>query len=139
VAERLPAGGAWVETQVVLVDGAPAIACMPPGEQLSYPALANALGTDAVLEGSTADLPAPFTSAKGPVPPLGGVMNALTLVDEGLIGASALVFAAFSASDIVEIPYDELARLERPRIAKFALGGELPQSAMTGQRRRRSA
>jgi hypothetical protein len=35
----------------------------------------------------------------------------------------------FSNADIMEVPYEELSRLERPRIASFAVGGELPERA----------
>jgi hypothetical protein len=41
------------------------------------------------------------------------------------------VFLAFSPGDWVEIPYDDFARLERPRIASFAIGGELPAARET--------
>jgi hypothetical protein len=83
------------------------------------------LGAD-VIEGAAADLPPPFCSARELVPPLGGVMGVLTIVDERATIASAIVFLAFSPGDCVELPYDDFARLERPRIASFAIGGELP-------------
>lgn len=110
---------------MVLVGGRAAIACMPRGDKLSLPRLRYELGMD-VLEGTPADLPPPYSRAAGRIPPLGGAMSALTIVDERVSLAAALVFTAFVPTDHVELPYDEFARLERPRIASFAVGGELP-------------
>jgi hypothetical protein len=55
-------------------------------------------------------------------------MGVLTIIDDRVSLAAALVFTAFSPHDAIEIPFDEYARLERPRIASFAGGGELPES-----------
>jgi hypothetical protein len=48
-------------------------------------------------------------------------MQMTTIVDVEMMKANALVFTAFS-------PFD-FARIEHPRIAAFAIGGELPQAA----------
>jgi hypothetical protein len=117
-----------VETYVVLISGKPAIACMARRAQLSLPRLKNELGTE-VFEGSAQDLPAPFTGVDGPIPPLGGALGGIaTLLDESLAIAAALVFPVFSAFDVIEIPYDDFVHLERPRIASFSFGGELPEN-----------
>jgi prolyl-tRNA editing enzyme YbaK/EbsC (Cys-tRNA(Pro) deacylase) len=128
VAHSVPPGGLMVETQVLLVGGQPAIACSPRGVKLELPALVHELRLD-VVEATPADLPPPFTGAAGPIPPLGGLMGLLTIVDARVATAAAITFAAFSPSDYLDIPYDDLARLERPRVASFAIGGELPEPA----------
>jgi prolyl-tRNA editing enzyme YbaK/EbsC (Cys-tRNA(Pro) deacylase) len=127
VAHAVPPGGLVVDTLVLLVGGRPAVACVPRGAKLNLPGLAHELGAE-VIEGSPADLPAPFTGASQPIPPLGSAMRVLTVVDTRVAAASALVFEAFSRCDCFEIPYDDVSRLERPRIASFAVGGELPAS-----------
>jgi hypothetical protein len=114
-----------VETQVIVAGGHAAIAAMPRGAKLSLPQLRQALGAD-VIEGTPADLPPPYSRATGLFPPLGGAMGALTVVDERVAVTSALVFLVFSPGDCIELPYDDFARLERPRVASFAIGGELP-------------
>ncbi|MFT3775494.1 MAG: hypothetical protein QM820_59865 [Minicystis sp.] len=81
-----------------------------------------------MIAGSPADLPAPFTHANEPIPPVGSAMGILTIVDTRVASMGAVVFTAFSPCDCFEIPFDELARLERPRIADFAVGGELPET-----------
>lgn len=138
VAYRLPPGGVVLETHVLLVAGRPAIACTPRGSRLSLPRLKAELGAD-VLEGTAEDLPPPYTGAPGPKPPLGGALGVLTLIDEAVSAASAVAFEAFDASDVVEIPYDEFARLERPRIASFADSGELPENTEAEEPERKVA
>ena len=137
VAYRLPPGGVMVETSVLLVDGQPTIACVVQGAKLNLASLENELGM--VVEGSAEDLPSPFKGAGGPTPPLGRAMGLLTLIDEAVAMASAVVFAAFSSNDIVEIPYDDFSRLEQPRVASFAAFGELPESSGAGESERKVA
>ena len=124
VAYAVPPGGLAVETQVLLVGGRPAIACFPKGEKVSLPALVNEIGTE-VVAGAPSDLAGPFAQASGPIPPVGGAMGALTIVDERVAEKGAIVFYAFSTCDWFEIPFDQLVRIEQPRFAAFAMGGEL--------------
>jgi len=138
VAYRLPPGGVMLETHVLLVAGRPAIACMTRGARLSLPRLKAELGAD-VLEGTAEDLPPPYTGVAGPTPPLGGALGVLTIIDEAVAAASAVAFEAFASCDIVEIPYDEFARHERPRIASFAVVGELPESTEAREPERKVA
>jgi prolyl-tRNA editing enzyme YbaK/EbsC (Cys-tRNA(Pro) deacylase) len=125
VALRPPPGGVVLDAHVLRVAGQPAIACVARGARISLPRLSDALATD-VIEATADDLPEPYRGAAGPVPPLGREIGAITLLDEAASRASVLVFAAFSANDLFEIPADAFARLERPRIVSFAIGGELP-------------
>ena len=136
VAQPWPPGSLVVETQVLLAGGSVAIACMARGAKLSLPQISRELGL-VVSNAGPADLPAPFSSAIGHIPPLGGAMQATTIVDVEVMNAAALVFTAFSPFDFFEIPIDDFARIEHPRIAAFAIGGELPQAddADSGVRR----
>jgi hypothetical protein len=123
----MPPGGVLVETRVLVVGGKAVIACMSPGAVPSLPQLQRVLGLVAV-EGVPANLPPPFAQAAGWIPPLGGAMGVLTVVDERLASASVLVFQAFSPNDWMEVPYDDFGRLECPRVAAFATFGELPDT-----------
>src|SRR5262249_47414221 len=115
-----------------------AIACTARGAEVSLPQLKIELGAD-VLAATADDLPPPFTSAEGPLPPLGRAFGALTIVDERLAAVSALAFDAFSSTMGFEVPYDDYCRLERPRFAAFAIGGELPARTEEGPAVRRTA
>ncbi|APR85348.1 Hypothetical protein A7982_10697 [Minicystis rosea] len=138
VAFAVPPGGIAVETQVLLVGGRPAIACFPRGEQVSMPALVNELGAE-VIAGNPSDLPAPFAAASGPIPPVGGALGALTIVDERVAQKGAIVFYAFSSCDWFEIPFDDFARVEQPKFAAFAVGGELPTGREVKKRANKAA
>lgn len=128
VAYRPPEGGLMVETHVLLVGGAPAIACTPREAKLDLPSLSAELGV-MVIEGGPEDLLPPFKGVGGPIPPLGRGMGVLTILDEAVTVASTVAFAAFASTDIVEIPFADFSRLEQPRIASFAIVGELPEWA----------
>jgi hypothetical protein len=130
VAYRRPPGAALVDTWIMRVDDMPAIACVPAGTRPDLAALSAALDA-VVLEGSPRDLPAPFDVAGAPLPALGGALGVLTIVDASLVTAGALVFCAFSKSDFIELPYEAFALLEHPRVAAFAVMGELPESTAT--------
>jgi prolyl-tRNA editing enzyme YbaK/EbsC (Cys-tRNA(Pro) deacylase) len=135
VALRLPPGGVMLDTHLLLVGGQPAIACVASGARLSLPRLSHELSTD-VIEATPRELPEPYRGVQGPVPPLGREVGALTLVDERVAVASSVTFAAFTPYDLVEMPFDDFARLERPRVVSFAVGGELPEPAEAPARRR---
>jgi Ala-tRNA(Pro) deacylase len=124
VAHRLPPGAQLVDAHVVLVDGKPAIACIPSGETLNLAAIALDTGAIAI-ESSSAGLGDEYRDAAGPLPPLGGVFGVPLFVDERVTQAALLTFRAFDANDYIEVLYEDFARLERPRVAAFANAGEL--------------
>jgi hypothetical protein len=126
VGHALPRGGVAVDGHVVLVGGRPAIACVPRGDLVNLERLSAELGIS-VVAGSPADLPAPYTGASAPIPPLGGELGTLVLVDESMNASSVIAFEAFAPTDCFELLYDDFARLERPRLASFADRGELPE------------
>lgn len=123
-AHRLAADAMLVDTSIFLIDGRPAIVCVPSGEQPSPAAIGAALGGLA-LEGSTADLADELRYATEPVPPLGQMFGVPLVLDERVAGSSVLVFRVFGESDFIEVPYADFARLEQPRLAPLASAGAL--------------
>jgi prolyl-tRNA editing enzyme YbaK/EbsC (Cys-tRNA(Pro) deacylase) len=121
-----PAGTINVESHVLLVDGRPAIACVPRGEGLNLAGLRNALNAELVEEGNLDDLPWFLEEEGSSIPPLGRLFGVPLFVDERVATSPALCFAAFSPTDFVEVNYNDLARLEQPRVGSLALAGELP-------------
>lgn len=115
-----------LETRVVLVGGQPAIACVPHGAGMNLIRLGFEIDTT-VIEGTAQDLQAPHGPISEPVPPLGGLFKVPIFVDESAAKASVIAFCAFSPTDYIELAYDDFARLEQPRIASFAAGGQLPE------------
>ncbi len=127
VALRLAPGTQLVDVHVVLVDGNPALACVPAGAPINYTAFALTTGAT-VIESNASDLPEHHRGTVGPLPPLGGVFGVPLFVDERLLEAAMLVFRAFDPNDYVELLYDDLALVEHPRVAAF-VRGELPEHA----------
>jgi prolyl-tRNA editing enzyme YbaK/EbsC (Cys-tRNA(Pro) deacylase) len=120
---RVPEGGVLVDTALLRVGRAVVIACYPAREKPDFAALRNLLG-DLVVSASPNDFPDSLRGATGPVPPLGQLFELPLVVDTRVSEARVVVFRAFG-EDYVEIAYDDLARLEQPRVGSFAFGGEL--------------
>lgn len=114
-----------VETHVLMVDGRPALACTICGELVSLPALATEIG-GVVADSNPDDLSGDYRGATGPIPPLGRLMGVPLFVDARVAELPNLAFRAFGPNDYLEISYDDLALVERPRVAAFGEAGELP-------------
>ncbi len=127
-AHRLPPGGMLVETRLLVVDGRLVIAGFPAREDVDSAAISTALGGVAVPVPND-ELPDEFRRMSGPVPPLGQLFGISIVLDERIASASVVVFRAFGESNYFEIAYDEYARLEQPRLARFASAGELAAEA----------
>jgi prolyl-tRNA editing enzyme YbaK/EbsC (Cys-tRNA(Pro) deacylase) len=123
VAHPSPPGGVIVDVRAIVVDGRPAIACMPRGEMPDLGRLASAIGAAAVTNGDPTALGA---DGEPTLAPLGGMLGVPLFLDEALRDAAWIVFRASAPAAFVEIAYEDFARLERPRIAAFAGGGALP-------------
>jgi len=122
-----PGGSLAVDTHVLLIDGRLALACVPRGEKINLSGLRATLPADLIEEeGGLEALPSPFVGARSLIPPLGGLFGALLLVDHAVLRAPVICFEAFATGDIVEMSYDDLARVEQPRVEAVAIAGELP-------------
>jgi Ala-tRNA(Pro) deacylase len=124
-AHPLPPGGMFVDTALFLLDGRPVVTCFPTGEMPDMAAVTAALGAPAI-DGGPSELPGEFSHAEPPIPPLGQLFGVPIVLDERVTTCAILVFRAFRDSDYFEIPYEDFARLEQPKVASFARAGELP-------------
>jgi prolyl-tRNA editing enzyme YbaK/EbsC (Cys-tRNA(Pro) deacylase) len=128
VAHALRPGAHEVTTRVILVDGQPALACLPQGAAINIASLGGALGAH-VLEATTGDLPGDFRRAPEPIPPLGHLLGVPLYVDEQLASSTVIAFEAFSSGVSVQLAYEEFARIEEPRTVPIAARGSLTPSA----------
>jgi hypothetical protein len=138
VAHPLPPHSVLVDTEVIRVDNRVALACFPAGESADYAAIGAALG-GAAVPGDASDLPGEFATLPPPIPPLGQLMGVTLVVEERLAESVTLVFQVSSGSDFIEVPYEDWARLEAPRMAAFASMGELPERTGSPSGRSRPA
>lgn len=127
VAVSVPSNTVSVQTKVMLADGRPILVCFGAEERIDPAALQAELGTKVVAEGSTADLSEHFRATTEPLPPFGALFGVPLIVDEGVCRGAPLAFHAFEESALVEVPYDDFARLEHPRVGRFASAAELPE------------
>jgi hypothetical protein len=125
-AHPMPPHSMLVDSEIVRVGGRIVLACFPAGEAVDYAAIGASLGGVAT-SGEPSDLPGELAAVPPPIPPLGQLFGLTLVVDERLTSCSVLVFQAFGGSDFFDIPYDDWARLEAPRIASFASMGELAE------------
>jgi Ala-tRNA(Pro) deacylase len=124
--EPVPKYAVLVESRLVFVADKLTLLCYPANEQADISAVANELDA-AVLDAGPEDLPAPIQRYNAPPPPLGQLYGLPIIIDEAVTRYAAIVFQPFGESDYVEVPYDDFARLEQPRVASFARAGELAE------------
>jgi prolyl-tRNA editing enzyme YbaK/EbsC (Cys-tRNA(Pro) deacylase) len=127
-AHPIPPQGILVDARFVIVDGRLLLVSYPEGEQIDLAALSHALGGPASIA-AFEELPTELQQRGGSVPPLGELFGAPLVLDERVPTYGVVVFRAFSANDYVEVSFDDFARMEVPKVAAFAYGGELPEHA----------
>ena len=133
VGHPMPRRGILVESRVIVVSGRRVLACFPADEHIELVALGNELGGHAI-EATLEELPEEIRELPtSSIPPLGQLFGLPLVVDERIRDSAVVVFRAFGPSDYIEINYDDFARQERPRIASFALAGELTASNETAE------
>jgi hypothetical protein len=81
------------------------------------------------VEANRDELPEALRDLDGPIPPLGQLFGLPLILDERVGAAAIVVFRGFGDNDYFELLYDDFSRTERPRVAGFALAGELPERA----------
>ncbi len=125
-AQPIPKFAIQVDTKAVLVADKLAILCFAAGDSVDLSTLANELDAN-VCDAVTEDLPKDLQRFDAPPPPLGQLFGIPVIVDEKVARCASIVFSPFGESDYVEIPYDDFARQEEPRVSSFARAGELPE------------
>ena len=125
VAYRVAPTATFVETHVLLVDGRPTIGCIPRGDHLNLAGFREYTKAEIIEEGSLDDLPWFFDGTAAPIPPLGRLFGVPLFVDDRVSNSDVICVSAFAPTDSVEMTYDDLARLEQPRVAPLAIAGEL--------------
>jgi Ala-tRNA(Pro) deacylase len=120
----LPPGGVLVDTRLFSVAGRTVLAVFPDGEDVDVSAISTALGQSA-MPATRDELPQDLRVARGAIPPMGQLLGIPIVLDSRLTSAAVVVFRAFSTSAYFEVPYEDWARLEQPRVAPFASMGEL--------------
>jgi hypothetical protein len=122
-----------VETQLVVVGGRLSLVCFAAKAHADLAALSNELGSS-VIDAEHEDLPDDLQRFEAPPPPLGQLFGLPLILDDAIPNYGVIVFQPFGESDYFEIPYDDFARQEQPRLASFARAGELAAGAQPVER-----
>ncbi len=117
-AHPIHGGGMLVDTRLLVVGGKAIIAVFPALEHIDLAAVSAALGGTAE-PATDEELPAALQHSTGPCPPLGHLFGIPLVVDDRVALAARIVFRSFGESVYFEITYDDLSRLEQPRIASL--------------------
>lgn len=125
-AQPMPKFAIQVASQAVLVGDKLAILCFAASDMVDLSALANELDAP-VCDATTEDLPQDLQRFEEPPPPLGQLFGIPVIVDEKVTRYASIIITPFGESDYLEIPYDDFARQEEPRVSSFARAGELPE------------
>ena len=131
----IPKHGMMTDSRFISVDGRLVLACFREGDHIDLAAIGSELG-GAAMDAIPDDLPEALIQFDGAIPPLGKLLGVPLIVDEAVESCAIIVFRGFGRTDYLEVPYDEFARLEQPKIASFARAGELEEEAETRERRR---
>lgn len=123
-AHPVPPHAILVESQVLHAADKLVLACYPANERIDLRALASELSSP-IVEALTDDLPSMLQGTEGPPPPLGQLFGMPVIVEESITHWASIVFQPFGESDYFEVPYEDFARQEQPRVASFARRGEL--------------
>ncbi|HVH47070.1 MAG TPA: hypothetical protein VM925_32225 [Labilithrix sp.] len=126
-AQPIPKHATLVESRLVLIADKLSILCFAASDNVDLSALANELGAP-VLDAEDADLPEALKRFEAPPPPFGQLFGLPVVIDENATTRECIVIQPFGESDYLEIPYDDFARQEQPKVASFARAGELEQA-----------
>jgi hypothetical protein len=126
-AQPVPKYAVLVESQLVLAGDKLAILCFASGDHADLSALGNELDVS-VIDAEYDDLPEALKRYEAAPPPLGQLFGLPVIVDEKITRYGAIVMQPFGESDYLEIPYDDFARQEAPKVLSFARAGELSEA-----------
>lgn len=128
-AQPIPRFAVLVDTRLVLAAGKLTIVCYPTNQSVDLSTLSNELGTS-VIDVEETDLPEALQRAGAPPPPLGQLFGLPLVLDSSVTEHDCIVFQIFGDSDYVEIPYDDFALQEQPKVVSFSRAGELPPASI---------
>ncbi len=120
----------------VLVEagGKPWIAVLPASDVVDLERLATALASGPVRIMSESEFGPLFPDCElGAEPPFGGLYGLPVIVDTSLGQWNRIVVRAGSHEETLQLSYREFEKLERPRVATFAIPQVWPEARRAGE------
>jgi Ala-tRNA(Pro) deacylase len=114
-------GQELAKTVIVKLDGRMAIALLPASKQVDLPLLQAAAGARTVALATEAEFRDLFPGCEtGAMPPFGNLYGLPVYVDAGLTADKVIAFNSGSHKELVQLSYQDFARLVQPKIVSFA-------------------
>lgn len=119
-AARIP-GKQLAKTVMVKIDGKMAMAVLPASRRVDFEALLRATGAKSVQLATEKEFKDLFPECDvGAMPPFGHLYGLDVYVADSLSGEMVISFCAGTHTELVEISYEDFARLVGPRVIPFA-------------------
>jgi len=114
-------GRELAKTVMVKVDGKMAMAVLPASRQVDMPLLRKCAGAKSAVLATEAEFSGQFPGCElGAMPPFGNLYGMDVFVDETLTRDRSIAFNAGNHSELIQMAYEDFAKLVHPKIAGFA-------------------
>lgn len=114
-------GKELAKTVMVRLDGRMAMAVLPANFQVDFEQLADALDVQHVALANEREFKDRFPDCEvGAMPPFGNLYDMDVYVAERLAEDDHIAFNAGSHTELVQLKYEDFARLVRPRVLRFS-------------------
>jgi len=107
---------------VVKLDGKMALAVLPAKYQIDFDRLRGAAKAKQVELAAEGEFVERFPGCEtGAMPPFGNLYDLPVYVDDTLTRDEEIAFNACSHTELIQIAYEDFARLVKPKVAKFSV------------------
>ena len=114
-------GDEMAKTVIVKIDGKQAMVVLPAPDHIDLELLKGALGAKNVSLATEIEFMPQFSECEiGAMPPFGNLYDMDVYVEEALSHDKVIAFNACSHSELIEISYEDFARLVKPKVMKIS-------------------
>jgi Ala-tRNA(Pro) deacylase len=114
-------GQELAKTVIVKVDGKMAMAVLPAAYQVNLSALRAVVGANSLSLATEAEFRGSFPECEtGAMPPFGNIYGMPVYVEESLTRDREIAFNAGTHKELIQLAYEDFARLVHPKILRFS-------------------
>jgi Ala-tRNA(Pro) deacylase len=115
-------GKDFAKTVMVMLDGTLAMAVVPASHQVDLIRLKEGTRANTVALANESEFRARFPGCEtGAMPPFGNLFDMAVFIDESLTKDVEIAFNAGSHNELIRLLYEDLERLVKPKVLKFAV------------------
>jgi Ala-tRNA(Pro) deacylase len=114
-------GDEMAKTVIVKIDGKQAMVVLPATDHIDLELLEGALGAESVSLATETEFMPQFSECEiGAMPPFGNLYHMDVYVEEALSHDEMIAFNACSHNELIEISYEDFARLVKPEVMRIS-------------------